>query len=214
MKRVRWALISLFALSLTPTGAGAQQQAPSPAAVTSALIEQQGRFAGAPAPSAADQNSAYQFEFPGLMTDRVPLNAFRGEVMLVVNTASRCGFTPQYAGLQQIYNEYHGRGFEVVGVPSNNFGGQEPGTAQQIEEFCRLNYGVTFPMAAKTDVTGAQAHPFYQWARAQLGPGAVPQWNFHKLLVDRNGRIIAAFGSNVTPTSSQLRTAIEQALGS
>jgi glutathione peroxidase len=209
MVRASWTLAAGLALGLA-LAAPAEAQAPA-GDVAAAVAQQQQRFEDV-AP-AADANSAYQFEFPGLMTDRVPLNAFRGEVVLVVNTASRCGFTPQYQGLQQIYSEYHNRGFEIVGVPSNNFGGQEPGTAQQIEEFCRLNYGVTFPMAAKTDVTGAQAHPFYQWARTQMGSRAVPQWNFHKLLLDRNGRLIAAFPSNVTPTSDQLRTAINAALG-
>src|SRR5262249_17232280 len=121
-------------------------------------------------------------------------------------------FTPQYEGLQQIYGEYHDRGFEVVGVPSNNFGGQEPGSAQEIQEFCALNFGVTFPMAAKTEVVGDAAHPFYRWAHARLGESAVPKWNFHKLLIGRDGRIIAAFPSAITPTSEELRGAITTAL--
>jgi glutathione peroxidase len=136
----------------------------------------------------------------------------QGEVVLVVNTASKCGFTPQYEGLQAIYSEYHAQGFEVVGVPSNDFGGQEPGTAEEIQEFCELNFGVTFPMTAKNAVTGAQRHPFYQWAEAQLGQSAVPGWNFHKLLIGRDGHLIAAFPSDVEPTSEQLRAAITQAL--
>lgn len=180
------------------------------AAVTAAVDELRARLAAAPAPTS--DNTAYQFVFDGLVAERVPMTAFQGEVVLVVNTASRCGFTPQYAGLQEIYTEYHERGFEVLGVPANNFAGQEPGSAQEIQEFCTLNFGVTFPMASKTDVVGDQAHPFYRWARAEFGEAAVPQWNFHKILVGRDGRILAAFPSDVTPTSAEIRTAIEAAL--
>ena len=166
----------------------------------------------APPVSAADRNTAYQFEFAGLWTDRLPMTAFEGEVVLVVNTASRCGFTPQYEGLQAIYNEYNAQGFEVVGVPANNFMGQEPGSAEEIQEFCTLNYGVTFPMAGKTDVVGEARHPFYAWAQTQLGDAAVPGWNFHKLLIGRDGRLIAAFPSDTEPTSEDVRAAITAAL--
>jgi glutathione peroxidase len=182
-------------------------------AVAAAVAEQRTRFANAPALVTTDHASAYQFEFSGLSTPRVPMTAFEGEVVLVVNTASKCGFTPQYAGLQQIYTDYHGRGFEVLGVPSNDFGGQEPGSAEEIRNFCSLNFGVTFPMAGKVDVIGDTAHPFYKWAQAQIGDAAVPRWNFHKLLLGRDGHLIAAFPSNVTPTSEQVRAAITAALG-
>lgn len=188
----------------------------TPEEVAAAVAEQQTRFAGVETPGAdeAGPDTAYQFEFAGLMVDRVPLNAFRGEVVLVVNTASKCGFTPQYEGLQDIYAEYHDQGFEVVGVPANNFLGQEPGSAEEIAEFCRLNYGVTFPMAAKTDVIGENRHPFYAWAETQLGEGAVPKWNFHKLLLDREGHLIAAFPTRTEPTSDEVRAAITTALAS
>ncbi|MBL8549923.1 MAG: glutathione peroxidase [Hyphomonadaceae bacterium] len=190
--------------------------APSPEearakAVADAVAEQRERFALAPALS-TDRRSAYQFEFEGLSTPHVPMTAFQGEVVLVVNTASKCGLTPQYEGLQQIYGEYHDRGFEVLGVPSNNFGGQEPGSAQEIQEFCALNFGVTFPMTAKQEVIGDTAHPLYRWAKAQIGDAAVPQWNFHKLLIGRDGRIITAFPSRTTPTSDEVRAAINAAL--
>lgn len=218
MNRVATALLLGLGLAL-----GACNRAPLPptadvaeqrtAAVEAAVQEQTQRFAAAPAATPADSATAYQFSFDGLMTERVPMTAFRGEVVLVVNTASRCGYTPQYEGLQEIYTEYHARGFEVVGVPSNNFAGQEPGSAQEIAEFCRLNYGVTFPMAGKAEVIGNDAHPFYQWAHQQLGESAVPAWNFHKILVGRDGRLIAAWPSAVTPTSAELRQAIEAALG-
>ena len=138
--------------------------------------------------------------------------AFQGEVVMVLNTASRCGFTPQYDGLLQIYDEYHAQGFEVVGVPANNFNGQEPGSAEEIQEFCTLNYGVTFPMAAKADVIGDARHPFYAWAEQQIGESAVPRWNFHKILIGRDGRIIAAFPTRTEPTAEEIRTAITAAL--
>ncbi|MBL8546573.1 MAG: glutathione peroxidase [Hyphomonadaceae bacterium] len=182
------------------------------AAVTAAVEAQRTRFAAAPDPAQADRATAYQFAFNGLWADHVPMTAFEGEVVMVVNTASRCGFTPQYEGLQQIYDEYHGQGFEIVGVPANNFMGQEPGSAEEIQEFCTLNYGVTFPMAAKTDVVGATRHPFYAWAEQGLGGAAVPQWNFHKILIGRDGRLIAAFPTRTEPTSDEVRNAITTAL--
>lgn len=182
------------------------------AAVTAAVEAQRTRFAAAPDPAQADRATAYQFAFNGLWSDRVPMTAFEGEVVMVVNTASRCGFTPQYEGLQAIYNEYHDQGFEIVGVPANNFMGQEPGSEQEIQEFCTLNYGVTFPMAAKTDVVGETRHPFYAWAEQQIGESAVPQWNFHKILIGRDGRVIRAFPTRTEPTSEEVRTAIGTAL--
>jgi glutathione peroxidase len=211
------AACALSVAACTPAVPPANAQ-PAPAAdrakaVERALTEQERNFAGARAATPADRATAYQFEFEGLMTSRVPMTAFEGRVVLVVNTASRCGYTPQYEGLQRIYGEYRARGFEILGVPSNNFGGQEPGSAQEIQRFCALNYGVTFPMAAKTDVVGERAHPFYRWAEAQIGANAVPRWNFHKLLIGRDGRILAAFPSAVTPTSAELRAAIDRALG-
>lgn len=196
-----------------PTPTPEQAQARS-AAVMAALQDQRRRFDAAPAPTAADASTAYQFNFEGLMLPRVPMTAFRGEVVLVVNTASQCGFTPQYAGLQQIFNDYHARGFEIVGVPSNDFGGQEPGSAQEIQQFCQLNFGVTFPMAAKGDVIGDHRLPFYSWAQAQLGDSAVPRWNFHKILIGRDGRLIRAFPSATRPESDEVRQAIVAALGS
>jgi len=164
----------------------------------------------AEAAAAALPDTAYQFTFEGLTTDSVPLSSFGGKVILVVNTASKCGFTPQYAGLQKLYDTYRTRGLVIVGVPSNDFGGQEPGTSTQIRQFCRANYGVTFPMTAKYDVVGAHAHPFYQWAAAKLGPSAEPRWNFHKILLDRAGHPIGAFASSITP--EQLQPQIEAAL--
>ena len=217
MFKSRVTLAVFAALALAACNQAAAPPAPEisaerTAAVAEAVEAQRVAFAAAPDPAAADRATAYQFSFPGLWTDRVPMTAFEGDVVMVVNTASRCGLTPQYEGLQEIYTEYPSRGFEIVGVPANNFMGQEPGSAEEIQEFCTLNYGVTFPMAAKTEVIGAERHPFYAWAETQLGESAVPRWNFHKLLIGRDGRLIAAFDSQTEPTAADVRAAIEAAL--
>ena len=207
------AALALAACNRAPEPPTAEVANERDTAVAAAVAEHEQRFAAAAPTSAADTNTAYQFEFTGLWTDRVPMTAFEGEVVLVVNTASECGFTPQYEGLQEIYTEYHERGFEVLGVPANNFNGQEPGSQEEIQEFCRLNYGVTFPMAGKTEVIGDTRHPFYAWAQTQIGADAVPQWNFHKILIGRDGRVIRAFGTRTEPTSEEIRAAIDAALG-
>jgi glutathione peroxidase len=204
--------LALAACNRAPPTPNAEVSAERAELVRTAVEEQRTRFAAAPDPAQADRATAYQFQFDGLWAEHVPMTAFEGEVVLVVNTASRCGYTPQYEGLQQIYDEYHAQGFEIVGVPANNFMGQEPGSTEEIQQFCTLNYGVTFPMAAKTDVVGASRHPFYAWAEQQIGESAVPQWNFHKLLLGRDGHLIAAFPTQTEPTSEDVRTAITQAL--
>jgi glutathione peroxidase len=138
-----------------------------------------------------------------------PLAAYAGKVVLVVNTASECGYTPQYAGLEALYQAYKDRGFVVLGFPSNDFGGQEPGTEEQIHEFCTSHYGVTFPMFEKVQTTGPQASKLYTFLAAKHGP---PKWNFHKYLVGKDGAVKAAFPSKVAPDDPQLRAAIEAAL--
>ena len=162
------------------------------------------------APAAAP--TAYGITFDGLITDHVALQSYAGNVILVVNTASRCGFTPQYAGLQALYSEFSPRGLVIVGVPSGDFREQELGTAKEIAEFCRLNYGVTFPMAAKYHVIGAGAHPFYRWAQASRGDSAAPRWNFHKILIGRDGHALAAFPSATKPDDPAFRAAVLAAL--
>jgi glutathione peroxidase len=137
------------------------------------------------------------------------LAAYKGKVVLAVNVASECGFTPQYAGLQKLYTEYRDRGLVILGFPCNQFGAQEPGTATQIESFCQTNYGVTFPLFEKLDVKGAKQAPVYQFLTARHGE---PAWNFHKYLVGKDGQVIAAFPSKVAPDSPELRTALEAAL--
>jgi len=171
-------------------------------------------FAAAPAApgsAIAADASAYAFSFEGLTGGTVALDAYKGKVVMVVNTASKCGFTPQYEGLQKLYNARKDKNFVIVGVPSGNFAGQEFGSAKEIAEFCKLNYGVSFPMAAKNDVVGATAHPFYKWALASFGAGAEPKWNFHKILIGKDGRIVAAFGSRVTPDAPEIAVAIDKA---
>ena len=163
----------------------------------------------APAPPAATLSAT---QFGGLMGGQVNLNDYRGKVVLIVNTASQCGFTGQYAGLERLYRARQRDGLVIVGVPSNDFGGQEPGSTGQIKRFCELNYGVTFPMTTKYVVSGRNAHPFYRGALAQLGATAEPAWNFHKILVGKNGQPIAAFASGVTPEAPELARAINAAL--
>jgi glutathione peroxidase len=135
---------------------------------------------------------------------------FRGKVLLIVNTASYCGYTHQYEGLEALYRRYKSRGLVVVGFPSNDFGAQEPGTNQEIAEFCRLTYGVEFPMFEKTSVTSLKTNPLYATLLARTGQA--PQWNFHKYLVDRNGNRVESFGSKVEPDDRALLTALEKLL--
>ncbi len=142
-----------------------------------------------------------------------PLAAYRGKVVLIVNTASRCGFTPQYEGLEALWRSYREAGLVVLGFPCNQFGGQEPGTAAEIASFCSTTYDVTFPLMAKVDVNGAGADPLFQWLKQEksglLGIGAV-KWNFTKFLVGRDGKVVARFPPTASPAS--LRGAVEQAL--
>lgn len=154
--------------------------------------------------------SAHDFEFASIDGKPLKLSQFAGKPVLVVNTASECGLTPQYAGLQALSEKYAPRGLVVLGVPSNDFGGQEPGTEAEIKSFCAANYKVTFPMTAKNAVVGAGAHPLYQWAAA--AGGEAPKWNFHKYLIGADGTLAATFGSKVPPGDPALASAIEAAL--
>lgn len=149
---------------------------------------------------------------PGI--DGIPIDpaSLEGRPVLVVNTASACGFTGQYAGLQALWQRDGDRGLVVLGVPSNDFGGQEPKPEADIQAFCQTRYGVTFPLLAKQVVTGGAAHPFYRWARQAAGRGGAPAWNFHKYLIGRDGRLIAWYPSMVKPDGGRLRAAIETAL--
>ncbi|MBB2915818.1 MULTISPECIES: glutathione peroxidase [Cupriavidus] len=158
-------------------------------------------------------SNVYQFEANSLAGQPVPLSQFQGKVMLVVNTASECGFTPQYEGLQKLYDEYHERGLEVLGFPCNQFGKQEPGDAQQIGQFCETRFAVRFPMFAKIDVNGPNAHPLYQWLttekRGVLGTQGI-KWNFTKFLLRRDGTVYKRYAPTVKP--AELRADIERLL--
>jgi len=161
----------------------------------------------------SSKKNAYDFSFKTLMgEDPLPLSVYKGKVILFVNTASNCGFTKQYEGLEKLYQKYKSQGLVIIGVPSNDFGGQEPGTNKEIQNFCKINYGVTFQMASKEFVSGKSAHPFYKWAQNELGFGTAPKWNFHKYLVNRDGKLIDHFNSTTEPGAKNISKAIEDAL--
>jgi glutathione peroxidase len=155
--------------------------------------------------------TAYAFSFPGLEGADIKLAEHVGKPILVVNTASLCGYTPQYAGLQQLWARYHARGLLIVGVPSNDFGGQEPGGAADIAQTAHGQYGIGFPLAAKAQVKGPSAHPFYRWAASER-PLETPRWNFHKYLVGRDGHIAAVFATDVEPMDARVINAIAKEL--
>lgn len=155
--------------------------------------------------------TAYVFSFPALDGDDIHLAAYSGRPLLIVNTASHCGYTPQYVGLQELWNEFSGRGLMIVAVPSNDFGGQEPGGRTEIAATAHGEYGVTFPITAKATVVGNNAHPFYKWA-AEARPKEVPRWNFHKYLIGRDGYIAEVFASAVEPGDTRVKTAVARAL--
>lgn len=153
-----------------------------------------------------------QVDFTSIKGEPIPFSSFVGTVTLVVNTASRCGYTGQYAGLQELHATFKDQGFTVLGVPSNDFGAQEPGSEEEIASFCELNYGVDFPLTQKTKVIGNEQHPFWRLAATSLGEKAEPKWNFHKVLVGRDGRFIQAYPSSIRPADVELVADIERAL--
>jgi glutathione peroxidase len=156
----------------------------------------------------------YDFEVKRLNGESAKLSEYRGKVLLIVNTASECGFTPQYSGLEKLYGKFRARGLEILGFPCNQFGKQEPGSSDEIAAFCSVNYGVTFPMFEKIDVNGKNAHPLYQYlkseARGLLGSEPI-KWNFTKFLVDRAGEVVKRYGSTTKP--EQIEADIEALLG-
>jgi glutathione peroxidase len=155
-------------------------------------------------------SSVHEFTLNSIDGKPAPLSAYQGKVVLIVNVASRCGFTSQYAGLEALYEKYKDRGFVILGFPANNFGGQEPGTNEEIKTFCSTKYNVTFPMYAKISVKGDDKAPLYQFLTDTTGSEI--QWNFTKFLVDKNGKVVARFESKVTPDSPEVAAAIEKAL--
>lgn len=159
-----------------------------------------------------NRNTAHDFSFEAIEGGSLPLSRYKGKAVMIVNTASFCGFTPQYEGLQALWNTYRDRGLVVLGVPSNDFGGQEPKQEGEIKEFCEVNFDVDFPLTAKTRVKGSQAHPFYQWAGKELGILAKPRWNFHKYLIDGEGRLVAWFSTPTKPGADKVIKAVEAVL--
>lgn len=164
--------------------------------------------------SLASSDALLDQEFRRLASDEVVNlgEAYAGKVVLIVNTASKCGNTPQYDGLEKLYQDYGDKGFVVLGFPSNDFMGQEPGTEAEIQEFCRLTYKVKFPMFEKTTVKKGNAHPFFEQLAA--ASGTYPRWNFHKFLIGRDGQLISQFSPRTKPDDSELVSEIEAALGS
>lgn len=156
--------------------------------------------------------TAYDFAFSAIDGGPLPLAQFKGKPVLVVNVASQCGLTPQYEGLEALYRDYRDKGLVVLGVPANNFAGQEPGTEAEIADFCTTNFGVDFPMTSKNDVIGKDAHPFYRWVKDELGEAGEPKWNFHKILIGKDGAIAGVFGPKTPPQDPEIITAVNGAL--
>ena len=160
--------------------------------------------------SAFAASSVHEFSLPAIDGAPAPLSAYKGKVMLIVNVASKCGYTPQYAGLEKLYEKYKDNGFVILGFPANNFGAQEPGTNEEIKTFCTRNYNVTFPMYSKISVSGDDKAPLYKYL-TDATSGEI-KWNFTKFLVDGNGKVIARFEPKVAPDSPELAGAVEKAL--
>ncbi|MCW9705742.1 glutathione peroxidase [Fodinibius salsisoli] len=161
-------------------------------------------------------DSVYNYNLSDIDGEETSLGKYEGKVLLIVNTASECGFTPQYEGLQAIYEDYQDEGLVVLGFPANNFGGQEPGTEKEIKRFCKINYDVSFPMFSKVSVKGEEQHPLFKYLTTAQNPdftGTI-KWNFEKFLVDKNGKLIRRFRSDVEPKNNTILKAIESALDS
>ena len=156
---------------------------------------------------------AYDFSFKSLDGEAIDLKNYKNKVILVVNVASRCGYTPQYEDLQTMWEKYENQNLVVIGVPTNNFK-QEPGNNKQIKDFCETNFGINFPMTEKVDVIGNNAHPFFKWARKNHGIAAIPKWNFHKIIIGKNGKVVDTFASFTNPTSKKFLKLIEREIKS
>ena len=162
--------------------------------------------------SKADSKSFYDLSINSIDGDEIKFSNFKEKSILLVNVASNCGFTKQYEDLQKLYELYKSNGLIVLGVPSNQFGNQEPGSEKEIKNFCEANFNITFPMTSKYDVRGNKAHPVYLWAKESYGNSAVPKWNFHKILIDKNGKIQNTFASFTNPMSNKIKKEIEKIL--
>ena len=160
--------------------------------------------------SANYEKLAFDFKFNDLDGSELSLKNYSGKVIVVINVASQCGFTNQYEDMQKIWEDYQEKGLIVLGVPSNDFGNQEPGDSDDIKNFCEAKFGISFPMTEKVNVKGDSAHPFYLWAKDNHGKSAVPKWNFHKILIDKNGKVADTFSSITNPSSRKFIRVIEK----
>ncbi|MDA7714863.1 glutathione peroxidase [Candidatus Pelagibacter sp.] len=154
----------------------------------------------------------FNHKIKNINNEVINLNQYKGKTILLVNVTSKCGFTNQYTGLQALYEKYKNKGFFVIGVPSNQFGGQEPGSNTEIKDFCETNFNITFPMMDKINVKGNDAHEIYKWAKKNFGTSTVPMWNFHKILINKAGKIQKTFGSFTKPLSSKITLELEKIL--
>ena len=155
---------------------------------------------------------AYDFKFKDLDGSDFSLSEYKNKVIVIVNVASKCGFTNQYEDMQIIWENYQEKGLVMVGVPSNDFGSQEPGSNSEIKNFCEAKFGITFPMTEKVSVKGDKAHPFYIWARENHGKSAIPKWNFHKIIINKSGKVAETFTSITNPSSKKFQKVIENLL--
>ena len=155
---------------------------------------------------------AYDFNFNDIDGSTLKLSEFKSKVLVVVNVASQCGFTNQYEDMQKIWDRYQSKGIIILGVPSNDFGNQEPGSSKDIKNFCKAKFGITFPMTEKVVVKGENAHPFYKWAKENHGKSAIPKWNFHKIIIGKDGKVFDTFASITNPSSRKFIISMEKAL--
>ena len=154
----------------------------------------------------------FDLSIKSIDNETINLSELKGKTILLVNVASKCGFTNQYTDLQTLYEKYKDKGLVVLGVPSNQFGGQEPGSNNEIKDFCETNFNITFPITDKVDVKGKNAHTIYKWARENFGNSTIPKWNFHKILINKEGKVQDTFNSFVGPLSKKMISKIEQIL--
>ena len=157
----------------------------------------------------ASSGVAYDYKFDSIDGGQIELSDYKDKVIVIVNVASRCGFTSQYEDLQSLHNNYKDKNLVVIGVPTNNFK-QEPGSNDQIKDFCETNFGITFPMTEKISVIGANSHPFYKWAKDDFGISAIPKWNFHKIIIGKDGKVADTFASITSPSSKKFINFIEE----
>ena len=154
----------------------------------------------------------FDFNIKNISNEKIELSIYKNKTILLVNVASNCGFTKQYSELQNLFEKYKDQGLIVLGVPSNQFGGQEPGSNSEIKDFCETNFNITFPMTSKFNVKGENAHPIYLWAVENHGKSTIPKWNFHKILINKDGKIVETYASFTSPMSKKITNKIEELL--